>query len=619
MCGIAGFYLREKDSAGNLRRMAGTLAHRGPDGEGFFEEEGVGLGHRRLSIIDLETGGQPIFSEDGSAVVIFNGEIYNYRELRAGLSSRGHDFRTASDTEVLVHLYEERGELFAEELDGIFAFALFDRKKKRLLLGRDQVGVKPLYYALFEGGLLFGSEPKALLSFKGFNPSHDRQAAALYFQMEYFPAPLTPFREMRKLLPGHMLVVSSPGDAAEKKYNFWKFEDLSRASEEEAAAKTREAVLSSVSAQLMSDVPLGVFLSGGVDSACVAAAMKARGADIRSFSIGFEDRDFDESRHAKAAAEHLGTAHSERIFTEKEMLAEVPEILSSMDEPLADPSVFPTAILSKFARRSVTVALGGDGGDELFCGYPTYAIHRLFPLYKASPSLLRKASLSIADKLLPVREGNLTFPYKLRKFMDGAEKEMPERHLAWMGAFNRERLSELMPGGGLDFSPLDWIGPAPQEDRVCRAEWLDMHTYLMEDVLQKVDRMSMLSSLEARVPLLAPSVVQLAFSIPSSMKLRGFTLKRVLKKAFEKELPPGYFDRPKKGFAIPISRWIRGPLAEMVRDELSQESLKSAPFLDGGYVTRILEDHFEGKADNRKLVWTLLIFMKWLRSHGNRP
>ena len=613
MCGIAGYYLEHEPERGALAGMTARLAHRGPDGEGFLEEGRVGLGHRRLSIIDLETGAQPIRNEDGRVAVICNGEIYNFRGLRKGLQGRGHVFRTSSDTEVLVHLYEEHGELFPARLEGIFAFALYDAGKKLLILGRDQVGVKPLYYAVFGEGLLFGSEPKALLGFPGFSPTLDRKAAALYFQMEYFPAPLTPFREMKKLLPGHVLAAASFDRIETRRYNTWEFEDLSSAEEEEIVRRTRQAVTDSVSAQLMSDVPLGVFLSGGVDSACVAAAMRSAGAEVRSFSAGFEDRRFDESAYASEAALHLGTDHSGRTFGGNELFGELDRVLAHMDEPLADPSIFPTALLSRFAREKVTVALGGDGGDELFCGYPTYLVHKFFPLYGHVPAFLRKPAFSIADAVLPVGDGNLTFSYKFRKFMDGSELGMPDRHFAWMGAYNRAKLEKLMPGADLDFSALSWIGPPPRDESVCGAEWLDLHTYLMEDVLQKVDRMSMLSSLEVRVPLLAPSVVKLAFSIPSKMKLRGNRLKGILKNAFEKDLPPGYFDRPKKGFAVPMSAWLRGPLRERVADTFRSTG---APFLDLGEASRLLEEHADGRRDNRKLIWTVFVFLKWLENRA---
>lgn len=609
MCGIAGYFLKEKILKDNIKTMTKCLSHRGPDGEGYFIEDNVALGHKRLSIIDLKTGDQPIFNEDKSVVVIFNGEIYNFKELKSELQSKGHKFYTNSDTEVLVHLYEGNGELFADKLNGIFSFALFDKKNQKLILARDPLGVKPLYYSTSSNGVIFASELKSLLKFEGFSPTFDETSLPLYLQFEYYPAPLTPYKEIKKLLPGHTLSCNKEGDCEVKRYNFWKFENFENESEKVLAERVREEIVASVKRQLLSDVPLGVFLSGGVDSTSVTCAMKEAGAEIFSFSIGFEDKDFDESSYAKIVAEHLKTTHFEKIFSEKDLIEEIDFILSNLDEPLADPSIFPTALLSKFAREKVKVALGGDGGDELFCGYPTYIIHKFFPLYSIAPKTIRKAILNFLDKMLPVSEGNLTFPYKMRKFLDGAEKEMPERHFAFMGAFNRERLKKLMPDAELDFSQLNWIEPPPMKDRVTTAQWLDLHTYLMEDVLQKVDRMSMLSSLEVRVPLLDKEVVKLAFSIPPSLKLKGFRLKHLLKKSFEKDLPKGFFERKKRGFAIPISRWIKKNLKNYVIETLSNNIFKDLS-LNRNFINEILNDHFSNKKDNRKLIWTLFVLAK---------
>ncbi len=616
MCGIAGFFSKENESITDLEEMTECLNHRGPDEKGFFFEERIGLGHRRLSIIDLTTGSQPIFNEDKGVVVCFNGEIYNYKELRNDLLTDGHIFKTNSDTEVLVHLYEKYGENFPEKLNGIFAFALYDKRNKKLLLIRDPVGVKPLYYAVLKDKILFGSELKSILNYKNFSPSLDLKSVALYFQMEYFPAPLTPFKEIKKLLPSHILVAKAPDDYKVIKYNSFNFSN-EKLSERELCEKIRETVFKSVKRQLISDVPLGVFLSGGVDSTIVTLAMKNWGGDVKSFSIGFEEKDFDESMYSRIASSHLKTDHSEMTFSENDVLKEIEFVLSKIDEPLADPSLFPTSLLSRFAREKVKVALGGDGGDELFCGYPTYLIHKYFYLYKFTPKFLRKNSLLLADKILPAGEGNLTFPYKMRKFIDGAEFEMPERHFAFMGAFNRNKLKKLIADIELDFSPLNWIEEPPFKDRVTTAEWLDFRTYLMEDVLQKVDRMSMLSSLEVRVPLLDREVINLAFSIPSSMKIKRLNLKYLLKKSFEKDLPKNFFERKKRGFAVPISKWIKGELKEFVKDILNKENLKDFPFLNYKEVETILKEHYEGKQDNRKLIWSLIIFVCWQRTYFN--
>lgn len=613
MCGITGFSLTAAPAEGVLAAMTRTLAHRGPDGEGYFAHEGVGLGHRRLSIIDVAGGAQPLGNEDGSVQIVFNGEIYNFRELAEGLKARGHRFATRSDTEVLVHLYEEEGDAFLSRLNGIFAFALYDRKRRRLLLARDPVGVKPLYYAEVPGGLLFGSELKALLAFPGFDRSHDPEALALYLTCEYLPAPLTAFRTAKKLPPGHLLAVEC-GKVSLRRY--WEWSPLANPprTRNEAADAVRGLVRSAVSSQLLSDVPLGVFLSGGVDSTVVTAAMRAAGAQTRSFSIGFDDPRFDESAEARLAGSHLGCDHSSRRFSEAELMEEVPRLMDHMDEPFADPSVFPTALLSRFTRKSVTVALGGDGGDELFGGYPTYWVHRDYRYYRALPSFLRKGLLSAADALLPVEQAGLTFSYKLRKFRDGAERQMPWRHLCWMGAFRPELAAKLFPGAQAALErALAWVPPPPADDPATAARWLDFHTYLAEDILAKVDRASMAASLEARVPLLDPEVVRLAFSLPPSLLFQGRRGKWPLRRAFEAELPKGFFNRPKRGFGIPLSRWLCGPLRPFAEELLSSETLQSLPLADKALPLRLWKEHLCGKADHRKPLWAYFCLAHWFK------
>jgi asparagine synthase (glutamine-hydrolysing) len=613
MCGIAGFRLQTSAGRPLLEAMTETLVHRGPDGDGFYCRDGIGLGHRRLAIVDLATGDQPMANEDGQVLVIFNGEIYNHLDLRAELEAKGHRFATRSDTEVLVHLYEEEGEAFPARLNGIFAFALYDRTRDLLLLARDPLGVKPLYYAEIQGGLLFGSELKALAACPLFPRKLDAIALRAYLTCEYVPAPFTIYRAARKLLPGHVLL-SKPGITRVQRYWDWALPAPVPTSFAEAAEVLRGEVYRSVKGQLMSDVPLGVFLSGGVDSSVVAACMARAGGRVESFSIGFEDPSFDESAFARLAAEHLGCRPHEHAFSEAELLAEVPRVLASMDEPFADPSIFPTALLSRFARERVTVALGGDGGDELFAGYPTYWVHRAYHRYTLVPGPLRRAGLNLADRALPVTHANLTFAYKLRKFRDGAEEDMPLRHHLWLGAFTPARLADLMPlaEGHLDLGG-DWIPDPPAEDPVTAAQWLDFHTYLVEDILAKVDRASMMASLEARVPLLDPAVVRLAFSIPPGWKLRGREGKVLFKAAFEQDLPRGFLNRPKKGFGIPMARWLCGPLRPMAEELLSDEVLGRVPFLSHELPRRLWREHLERRADHRKPLWTLLTFLDWWR------
>lgn len=613
MCGIAGFRLTEPANAARLAAMTATLAHRGPDGMGYFAEEGVGLGHRRLSIVDLSTGAQPQSSEDGSVVVVFNGEIYNFLDLRAELEAKGHRFTSRSDTEVLVHLYEEEGESFPARLNGIFAFALYDRNRRKLLLCRDPMGVKPLYYAQVPAGLLFGSELKALRAHPACPSEVDLEALRVYLTCEYIPAPLTLLKGVRKLLPGHLLVAS--GHRVEVK-RYWTLPCpvTVPSRREEAAQRLRDEILRSVRGQLMSDVPLGVFLSGGVDSSIVAAAMKACGGRVESFSIGFEDPSFDESAFAREAARHLGCEHHEHVFSESDLLAEIPRVLAKLDEPFADPSVFPTALLSRFARERVTVALGGDGGDELFAGYPTYWVHASYGRYAHAPRWLRRGALAAADAALPVSHANLSFGYKLRKFRDGAESPMPLRHHLWLGAWTPQRLAALMPGMAGPMSvPWDWIPSAPSSDPVTEAQWLDLHTYLVEDILAKVDRASMMASLEVRVPLLDTGIVSLAFSLPVPWRLQGRRGKVLLKEAFAQNLPPGFFDRPKKGFGIPMARWLCGPLKPFTEELLSDAVLGTVPFFEPEIPRRLWREHQARKADHRKPLWTLLCFLDWWR------
>jgi asparagine synthase (glutamine-hydrolysing) len=613
MCGIAGFYLKDRPPDGLLEAMTATLSHRGPDGEGTFLEGGAGLGHRRLSIIDVEGGAQPIFNEDRSVAVIFNGEIYNYRPLREGLLARGHHLATRSDTEVLVHLYEEEGEAFLSKLDGIFAFALLDLRRGRLLLARDPVGVKPLYYAPTPRGLLFGSELRALAACPFFPRELDMEALRAYLTMEYVPSPYSIYTSARKLPPGHLASYENH-TLTVRRYWDWGLPEALPPSREECRDLVRERVCGSVRDQLVSDVPLGVFLSGGVDSSTVTAAMTRSGGEVLSFTIGFQDPSFDESGAARRAAAHLDTRHHERLFAESDLIEEVPRILAHSDEPHADPSLLPTALLSRFARERVTVALGGDGGDELFAGYPTYFIHRHYGLYGALPGPVRRGILHIADRLLPVSHANLTLPYKLRKFRDGAEEPMPDRHFFWMGAFNRGAKRALLRGKAEGPEPwgLGWIPSPPSREAVTEAQWLDFHTYLAEGVLAKVDRASMMASLEARVPLLSPAVVRAAFSLPMQWKLAGTRGKVLLKEAFSPNFPPGHFDRPKKGFGIPVARWLCGPLRPLAEELLSPRSLARAPYLDPEVAARLWREHLAGKADHRKPLWTLLCLLSWV-------
>lgn len=612
MCGVVGsfnFDLRKEE----FFSMIEALNHRGPDGKGYYSDEIVNLGHTRLSIIDLVTGDQPIFNENKDIIVVFNGEIYNYKELRDELVNRGHTFRTNSDTEVLVHLYEEDGVEFLDKLNGIFAFAIYDKRHKNLILARDPVGVKPLYYMIHNGGIIFSSELKPFLKIKNLSLRFDFDSLPIYLEMEYYPAPLSPFRDIKKVLPGFFILCDSNGTIREKKFSSLNFKLVDEFNEKEVLEELKRRVFLSVERQLVSDVPIGIFLSGGVDSTIVALNASKIQKNFKTFTIGFQEKEFDESLYSREFANFLQSEHHEKVFSEDDMKNLVEKLLNKLDEPLADPSIFPTYALSNFSRNYIKVALGGDGGDELFCGYPTYLVYKYLKFYYFIPKFLRKNLLSLVDKILPVREGNLTFSYKVRKFIDGAEKEGLERHFAFMGAFNRERLRRLLGDFKLNFEFLNWIGSPPEKDNVTFAEWLDFHTYLMEDVLQKVDRMSMLNSLEVRVPLLDREIVNLAFSIQAKYKIKGFKLKHLLKKTFINEVPKGYFNRKKRGFAVPISKWIKNDLREYVKEILFSNVAKNLN-MDSAYIEEIFEEHLKGKKDNRKLIFTLIVLFKWFEN-----
>ncbi len=599
--------------------MARAMAHRGPDDEGIVSLPGVGLGSRRLSIIDVEGGHQPIASEDESVWVVLNGEIYNYRELRAELESRGHRFRTHSDTEVLVHLYEEAGEDFVQRLNGMFAFAIWDVRARKLLLARDRSGIKPLFYTVVDGTLAFGSELRTIIAWPRLEPTLDPTALAQYLLFEYVPQPLTILRDVRKLPPASVLSFSS-GSLSIRPY--WEVtleqsETGSVPSEREAAELLKERLREAVRLELVSDVPLGVFLSGGIDSSALAFAMSQEApGQVESFAIGFENRSFDESRYARLVAKHLGTNHHEMTFTSRELLDLVPRLPDLVDEPLGDSSVLPTHLLSSFARQHVKVALGGDGGDELFAGYSTLQAHRLSGYYNLLPQLFRQRLVEPVVRRLPVSMNNLSFDYRAKRFVASAALPAGERHQRWLGSFLPEDLPDLLGEGASGWqSPLE---PMHRHTSACSARdplnqilHLDMKMYLEGDILPKVDRASMACSLEARVPLLNNVLVDYVTHLPVGLKLHGFTRKWLLRKALEGALPDEILRRPKKGFNIPVALWLRSDLREMMLDTLSPSRLRQNGWLSERAVQNLISDHLAGRGDNRKQIWTLLVFSLW--------
>ncbi len=589
---------------------------------------GIALGMRRLAIIDLQTGEQPARSEDGQVSVILNGEIYNYRSLRADLEKRGHRFRSESDTEVLPHLYEEYGAEMVHHLNGMFAFALWDERRRRLFIARDRFGEKPLYWGVFDGTLLFASEAKVLLAHPAVRPGLNLDALRQYLSFDYVPAPLSIYEGIHKLTAAHTLTVED-GRVEVKPYWCLSYKKLTPAPRvEEAAARLRELLEDSVRMRLVSDVPLGVLLSGGVDSSTVAAmAVRASSEPVKTFSISFAESSFDESSYARAVAKFLGTDHHEERLSVDLAANLVGEIGSWMDEPFSDPSLVPTYLLSRFTRKHVTVALGGDGGDELFAGYDMYLGHNIARQYERVPRLLRRALVEPLVGLLPVKTKNLSFDYKARRFVAGMKYDEVTRHHVWFGSFTPDEQALLLTDEARRRSDGDVYREARRllaedcdaTDPVERMQSLDARLYLAEDILTKVDRASMAVSLEVRAPFLDPRVAEYAASLPLSYKLRGRTSKYILKRAVAGMLPRFVTRRGKKGFGLPVAEWLKGQLRPLARDLLSEERIRRGGLFDPIYVSRLQDEHEQGKANHRKLLWTLLMFELWHESFIETP
>jgi asparagine synthase (glutamine-hydrolysing) len=580
------------------------------------------LGIRRLKIIDLDTGRQPMTGEDGATWVVCNGEIYNYRELTDRLSASGHVFRTRSDTEAIVHAWEVRGRDALEDLEGMFGLAVWHEPSQTLVLARDRLGVKPLYYAVLPDQIVFASELKAMLAHPAISRELDVDALSAYLAHEWVPAPLSIVRAVRKLAPGHRLVYTG-GEA--KVERWWDVRYGGGPKDEIVGVAHLAAALDlSVRQHLLADVPLGVFLSGGLDSATVAAIARAYvPGRLQTYSIGFEDPSFDESAQARAVAAALGTEHHEQIVGPREVLDLVDGLADLVDEPLGDASILPTYVLSRFARRSVTVALSGDGGDEVFAGYPTYQAHRLARAWQRVPAPLRRAAGALVERL-PVSHDNLSLDFKLKRFMAGAMLDTVERHATWMGSFTPDDQRALLAPETLArlSAPPSYDAMHRLAEGVPASPWLnqvlylDLKGYLAEGVLQKVDRASMACALEVRVPLLDRRVVEVAALLPPDMKLRRFRTKHILKKTMRGRVPESVLKRPKKGFGVPLARWFRGELAPLLREACEATAVRRQGLFRPEIVQRMLDEHDTGRHDHRKKLYTLLVFLLWSRRYG---
>jgi asparagine synthase (glutamine-hydrolysing) len=631
MCGIAGWINLENESSGNsgealLHRMCERMKHRGPDSEGLWTDESVALGMRRLSIIDLHTGEQPVFSEDKSVVVVMNGELYNFREMRADLEKRGHRFVTNSDTEILPHLYEEYGEAMLEHINGMFAFALWDKNKKKLLIARDRFGEKPLYYGVFDGKLIFASEPKVLLQNPAVKAEINIDALRQYLSFDYVPAPASIYKGIAKLPAAHFLTVENGEVKTRRYWNLKWHKNGSTPSIEKAAEDLRALLADAVRMRLVSDVPLGILLSGGVDSSTVAAfAAQFSSETVKTFSIGFEEDSFDESKYARAVANHLNTEHYEdRLSVEKaaDLISEIGEWL---DEPLSDGSLLPTFLLSRFVRKYVTVALGGDGGDEIFAGYPMYFGHKVANFYDKIPRVLRCGLIEPVVNNLPVSTKNLSFDYKAKRFVRASRYDLVARHHSWFGSFSLDEQKNLLSrevlenaSGDIYKGARDLLQICDAETEIERMQFLDLNFYMAEDILTKVDRASMAVSLEVRAPFLDPRVAQFAAALPLEYKLKGNKGKYILKKAVEPLLPKTILQRPKKGFGIPIAEWLKGRLNPLMHDLLAPDRLKNQGLFNAEFVRKLIKEHETKTASHHKQLWTLLVFQLWYDNFLNR-
>ncbi len=630
MCGIAG-ELRlesgERASAERVRAMCDVMVHRGPDAFGDFAHAEVALGMRRLAIVDVAGGQQPLGNEDGSVQVVCNGEIYNSAALRAELEARGHRFKTRSDVEVIAHLYEDEGTELARRLSGMFAFALWDARRHRLVLGRDRLGQKPLYLAETGGRLLFGSEAKCLLA-GGLEPRIDAQALHDYLSLGYVPDPATIYAGARQLPPGHVLI-AEPGRGV-RTARYWTLAGhVARRTRRTAAAWEAELVETlrgAVASHLMSDVPLGVFLSGGLDSGTIVALMHELGArPIRTFTIGFAEESFSELALAREVAARYGTEHHE-LVVRPDAATLLPALVRHFDEPFADSTAIPVWYVSELARRHVKVVLCGEGGDEVLAGYETYRARRYASLYARLPRLVGERLVPGLVRRLPVSHARVSFDFKAKRFVGGAYLPPAAGHLWWKTVLAEDAKAALyVDGGASQVDPtvrlFEALWDEADGDDIDRLQYVDSRLYLPGDLLAKADRMSMAHSLEARVPFLDHAVVELGRMIPSRLRLRGLTTKYLLRRAMRGRLPAAIVGGRKKGFNVPMSAWLCGGLREFARDLLAPSRLRRQGLLDPAAVGRLLDEHLARRADWSHAIWTLLVLVVWHDEvlHGMQP
>jgi asparagine synthase (glutamine-hydrolysing) len=620
MCGIAGIVSKDRGArmdGATIRAMCDAIVHRGPDDEGIYAQGPVGLGMRRLSIIDLAGGHQPIFNEDRSIAIVFNGEIYNFPELRPELERRGHRFTTNSDPEVIVHLYEDMGPACVSQLRGMFTFALYDRTRDKLLIGRDRLGKKPMHYALAGDRLLFGSEIKSILAVAPELARIDHQALLQYMYFGYILDPLTAFLPIRKLPPGHLLEFERGELRIQQYWDLPQYATHSPSSEEECLVEMERRLAEAVRIRLISDVPLGALLSGGTDSSIVVALMaRASSEPVKTFSIGFKQADFNEAPYARLVAERFHTDHHELIL-EPDIVGTVEKLTRSLEEPFGDSSMLPTYFISCLARQHVTVALSGDGGDEVFAGYDRYrtALHdRAFPWV---PEWTRSLYRNHIHQRLPYSVPGRSLAYSIslpwdKRYAEDVSLQPIFRELRLLSEDVLARAEQDDPLNALHH----YIERAPAKDPLSRLLYLDSKTYLPGDILTKVDRMSMLTSLEVRVPILDHVFLEWATSLTPEWKMRGGKQKYMLKKLAERVgVPREVLDRPKQGFALPLVHWTRHDLKDMIMSVLLQPRTLQRGYFKPEAVRQLLDEHFRQRRNHSGRIWRLLAFELWHRNY----
>jgi len=620
MCGICGVVSFQPNSPADrsiLLQMNASLQHRGPDDEGYYEDDQVSLAMRRLSIIDLHTGQQPISNESGDVWVVYNGEIYNFQKVRTALEQRGHIFKTQTDTEIIVHAYEEYGDKCVTHFNGMFAIALWDARERRLFLARDRMGIKPLYYSWNANKLVFGSELKALIRHPDVPRQVDLSALDLFLTLEYIPAPRTIYEGVFKLLPGHLLVVEK-GKLKVTQYWDVPYQPITQ-SEAECEEILSGLIKESVRLRLISDVPLGAFLSGGIDSSIIVGYMSQSASEpVRTFSIGFEDDTYNELPYAAVVAKHFGTKHHVEVL-KSDYTDLTEQLVAHFDEPFADTSIFPTYLVSKIASHEVKVVLSGDGGDELFAGYDTYLAEKLNRYYGYLPRPLRQQVLPRIAGWLPPQPAKKGIINKVKRMVEGGALDASLQHARWMMFLSSSEKDSLYRSDlratlddhlTTDFFH-DYFEKAHCFDRLAQQQYVDVKTYLADDILTKVDRMSMAVSIEARVPLLDYHIVEFALNLPAYMKLRGARTKSILRQAVKNMVPQLVLEKPKEGFSIPMKNWLCTSLKPMMLDLLSKAALQRQGYFDHQVVAEWIQEHLEGRVNHSHRLWALMVFEMW--------